>query len=222
MIIHKIICKDFIEVNNYLIFDEVSRKAIIIDLTNENEVSSFIEKNKLIPEFIILTHEHYDHISGVNSFRKKYIGCKLVASVACNENIQNEERNISKYLSALFCYSVNKDVLAKIPKNYRCMPAEIVFEEKFRLNWLGNLIEIFVTPGHSPGSVSIVINDMFLFTGDSLLLETKVITRFPGGSKASYLTKTLPFLKNLSNDINVYPGHGSVFRLGEKNIQNEV
>lgn len=78
------------------------------------------------------------------------------------------------------------------------------------LNWAGNDIELFSTPGHSPGSVCITFNRK-LFTGDSLL-EKGPMNRFPGGSKSDYLLKTLPFLKRQIKKVDIiFPGHGKEY-----------
>ena len=69
-------------------------------------------------------------------------------------------------------------------------------------------------PGHSQGSCCILLNNKVLFTGDSLLAEYPVITRFPGGSSKDYKNISLPFLKSLNPNLVVYPGHGKSERLG--------
>ena len=64
------------------------------------------------------------------------------------------------------------------------------------------------TPGHSPGSICILINDKYIFSGDSLVDGNKVITRLPGGSRKDYNQITKPFLEGLSEDSIIFPGHG--------------
>jgi len=91
-----------------------------------------------------------------------------------------------------------------------CDKADIPFKDKMVLNWVGNDIEIFSTPGHSPGSECIKVAGR-LFTGDTLL-ESGSKNRFPGGSERTYQEKAMPVLKELIKKTNtIYPGHGDSF-----------
>ena len=69
-------------------------------------------------------------------------------------------------------------------------------------------IRLIHTPGHSPGSICILINDKYIFTGDGLVEGNKVITKLPGGDRKKYNEITKPFLEKLSNQVVVFPGHG--------------
>lgn len=75
------------------------------------------------------------------------------------------------------------------------------------------------TPGHTPGSISIKIEDL-LFTGDTLFAGSIGRTDFPGGSysmlKKSILEKILP----LGDEIKIFPGHGISSTIGEEKMTN--
>ena len=61
------------ETNGYIIYDEKNLEALIIDPGDEAKTFiSFIEKHRLKPVGITLTHYHYDHIGGVEELKKKY------------------------------------------------------------------------------------------------------------------------------------------------------
>ena len=68
-------------------------------------------------------------------------------------------------------------------------------------------------PGHSKGSNIIIINDSFVFTGDSLMNDNPIITRFPGSDHKKYVNYTLPILESLDRNLYVFPGHGFGFTL---------
>ena len=70
-------------------------------------------------------------------------------------------------------------------------------------------------PGHSTGSIGIIIDNKLFFSGDSLLKNVHVTTSLPGGSKKDYRSITVPLIKALPNETLVYPGHGESFILGE-------
>jgi len=94
------------------------------------------------------------------------------------------------------------------------------------LNWNNHKLELTHIPGHSKGSSLIIIDDSFVFTGDSLLKDIPIITRFPGCSKEDYLAIALPLMRQkLNNEMTIFPGHGNPFIVndiikgGELNVQ---
>ena len=58
--------------NCYLVYDEESRKACLIDPgAYDAKIIEVISTKVLSLEYIILTHRHLDHILGVNAFKQK-------------------------------------------------------------------------------------------------------------------------------------------------------
>ena len=102
-------------------------------------------------------------------------------------------------------------------RNYRpytCL-ADKTFEKETELTF-GNLtFHVIPTPGHSPGSTCYILNDRIVFTGDTLLQDNAVITRFPESDDMIYKQVALPFLKSLRKDMVIMPGHGEPFVLSE-------
>ncbi len=68
-------------------------------------------------------------------------------------------------------------------------------------------IEVIFTPGHTQGSVCLLI-DGCLFTGDTLLNEKIGRTDLPGGNK-QVLKESLKIISKMPNQTNIYPGHGT-------------
>src|ERR1700722_16420047 len=65
--------KDGIVVNNYLVWDEVSREAALFDTGwNAQLAMAAIEENQLVLKHIFLTHSHDDHIAGLGAVREKF------------------------------------------------------------------------------------------------------------------------------------------------------
>ena len=62
-----------------------------------------------------------------------------------------------------------------------------------------------------------ILNNKILFSGDTLLQNDAVITRFPESNKEQYLGIALPYLQSLDKNIIVLPGHGDPFVLSETN-----
>jgi len=57
---------------SYLIIDEKSKSACVVDPSEANPIINFIEKNKIYLKFILNTHHHFDHIGGNKELKKKY------------------------------------------------------------------------------------------------------------------------------------------------------
>ena len=171
-----------------------------------------IEDIKGTVDFIILTHEHYDHIRGVNYWKEK-TNAKVICSEACNNGLQNPLRNFSIFFKD-FCELQTMVTVDRKAENceYSCN-GDITFKNKYEFEWQDNNLQLFETPGHSKGSICVIVNDAVLFSGDSLFKDYPTISKFPGGSKKQWCEKSLPLLKSLSGRLQVFPGHLESFYL---------
>ena len=220
----------FIEVDNIkqFIFEPVSsnmymiledKEALIIDPNVSEDALSKLEKEKTSFVTILLTHEHYDHTSGVNWYRDKYksrLICQrscaesialarnnrplLVAKVMADGNKENGKNNIKPFLNEYKPYSILADK---------------IFDDEMKYIWKRHLLKFTSTPGHTPGSCCILLDDRFLFTGDSLMKDTPIITRFPRGSSEDYDNITKPYLNKIANNVWIMPGHGQRFQTNQ-------
>lgn len=171
-------------------------------------------------DYIILTHEHYDHISGVNEIKANF-GGEVLASSECASRIKSPTKNFSRYFDA-YCtiqQGAKTDITTITHEYTTC--AQKVFDGQLTIEWLGHTIDLHETPGHTPGSICILLDNMYLFSGDSLLQGGLPITRFPGGSRVQFETISMPYLRSLNKDIMVYPGHGDTFLLSEHEINQK-
>ena len=186
-----------------------NNSALIIDPNISQEAKDYLISEKVNSIFMMLTHEHYDHISGVNWLKQNFSNCTVVCSEKCHQNMQSPLRNGSKYFKALFIdKDSNKREEADKIIPIICM-GDIVFKKEKNMIWEGHNIILTETPGHSEGSICICIDDRFLFTGDSLLKDSPVITKMPGGSNKDYEEITLKYLNSIDDNVLVYPGHGA-------------
>lgn len=172
-------------------------------------------------DYILLTHEHYDHISGANALRERY-GCPVVCGEACGRRIRNSTHNFSRYYEAYAVIQTGEPPPAGLPPVAEYFTyADEVFSGQRTLFWQGHELVLTETPGHSPGSICILADETRLFSGDTLLPGDVTVTRFPGGSGRQYQEIALPYLKKLPGETLVYPGHYKAFPLWEHKIKME-
>lgn len=196
-----------VDSNNFVIYTSVNNSCIIIDPGTEDcsELVEFIHRKNLIPEYVLLTHEHFDHIWGINKL-KDLFQFKLVCSTDCAKKIVDKKKNMSVFYNQV---------------GFESYPADIQFEDVYyNMEWNDIKIEFISTKGHTDASVCILI-DNNLFTGDTIIKNSKTVTKLPGGSK-SKLIESLSFLnkKFSGKQIKVHSGHGESFWFEEvKNIQ---
>ena len=165
---------------------------------------------------VILTHEHYDHISGANTWKEAY-GAPVLCSKACADNIVTSRKNMSRYFEAFSQMQTyaRQDESVPIDKDYKCI-AEFSFADQIEFYWFSNLFELFTLPGHSDGSIGILVNRSSFFSGDSLLETHGAELGFPGGSREKWEAVSRGRLLRLTEGITIYPGHFSEFILRRK------
>lgn len=200
----------------YLVFDSSEReKAVVIDPCICEHASLLLTQHGVKKITVILTHEHYDHISGVN-WIKNLFNCTVITNEVCASIICDPAKNRSKYFPALFVMHP-KEIQEQIRKMniqpYSC-EADKTFSDNMTMTFGKHQIFLKETPGHSPSSICAFIDDKCMFSGDTLL-RTQPILRKPEGDKKIYYEKTLPWLKTLSKRMLVYPGHGDAGIISE-------
>jgi hydroxyacylglutathione hydrolase len=198
--------------NSYVLYDENNERALLIDACDFLRIDDFMIQNRLSIDHVILTHEHCDHIFGLEQLREKY-HASVIASNSCSSGIQNCLANMSKIYESYLFFSGRDNTVTIEP--FVCKEAEITFSERIQFEWNNHSIYVEETPGHSKGSSSIVLDGIYLFSGDSLSIDYKVITKLPNGSEIKYKEKSLPFYQGLPDSTIVFPGHGRNFLIGE-------
>lgn len=202
----------------YLVIED--NEAIIIDPHKNNDLFSLLDKQGVSKVKILLTHEHPDHISGIYDFQQKY-DCTIICTKNCAEYI-SEEKNTRPILISFVLEERDRKLgthfLDKFNKEYvaHTYNADITFDNKYEFNWDSHSFKMFTIQGHSKGGCGIILDEKFVFTGDSVLKEHPIITRFPGGSTKVFKEITLPLLESmLKPDMQIFPGHGKPFLLSE-------
>jgi len=189
-----------LESNMYLIVED--GHAIVIDPCEDTS-----HGENLQIDMIIITHEHYDHISGVNLWKQKF-SAPLLCSKTCAENIQSPKKNFAR-LFEVYCELQSWIELHNKPKmnnDYVCC-ADEWFTDCEKRSWKGHEIELVELPGHSGGSIGILLDGVNFFSGDSLMKDYPVELRFPGGDEKKWEEISKARIESLPCGTHVFPGH---------------
>lgn len=184
--------------NCFILTDWKTHSCVVIDPGSENSKREidFIESHQLHLDYIFLTHEHTDHTWGVNALKERYPYAKLVCSELCNIYAKKASR---AYF--LFYYD---------DPNYRyeLMPADIIVKTDGKpLLWNEHSICFILTPGHSQGSMCIILENM-VFTGDTIM-PYKPFFNGRGSNEDDWEHSVSKLMAMLSPDTVIYPGHGN-------------
>lgn len=195
--------------NAYLVYSENSLKtheAIVVDPNISQQLTDRISKLGIKGLLIILTHEHFDHTTGVNGLQEQ-LDYKVLCQKNCAEKVATKRNN--RPLSIMSSTSDARNYLHYEPY---VISTDISFDDELEYDWCGHKLHMVHTPGHAKGACCIEVDDI-VFVGDDMLPDKPVITRFPGGSQEEYETVTLPYLRTIPQDRTICPGHGEIFRM---------
>lgn len=193
--------------NCFVLFDKsVGRECIVVDpgSKSDDELFAFLDKEDLVPQYIFLTHEHFDHCWGVNELVEKY-AVPIVCSELCADCIKYEKKNCSVFYDNNERFVITSPTISIESLNYV-------------LPFAGTELRFFATPGHTDASVCFTVCK-YLFTGDTLIKDLRTVTKLPTGSVAK-LRVSMELLSSLrGKGYAVYPGHGEVFELDGYNLE---
>lgn len=196
------------EINNsncYIVQDQKNGKCIVIDPGSRdiNHILEFLETEKLDLDYVILTHSHFDHISGVDPLVSKR-KASIISSGLCSEKIVDPVKNLS--------YFADFGIIVS-PK------ADLFIEDLTdgRIEWNDKIIYCFCSPGHSRCSICIQIEDK-LFTGDTIIKGIKTKITYPDGNREELKKTIMHIYETMPGNTLIYPGHGESFILESQDL----
>lgn len=188
----KTYCVGMIENNDYLVWDDLTKKAFLVDASSRCQaIIDDAEKMNLEIEYIILTHGHFDHTDGLDFYRAAFPDAKLAACKKEAKMLFDRDLSMGKG-------GIKADIWLKDGDILSCGNIEI------------NILE---TPGHSSGSICIYA-EKTLFSGDTLFQASVGRTDFPTGSMSELLDSIHNKLFVLPDDTRVLPGHNDETTIG--------
>ncbi len=176
------------ETNTYILAE--SGKTIIIDPGfDAQKIVDKLDSIKCTPEYVLVTHGHFDHIGAVAELRRR--GARVHVPAADYAILDKTDFGFGL---------VGKDTVEPFE-------ADTTVNDEDTIAILGHVFKVITTPGHTPGSVCYVMDDKFIFSGDTLFRlgigRTDLAYSVPEAMDGS-----ISKLFALGGDYEVYPGHG--------------
>jgi len=194
--------------NTYILYNE-KKECIIIDPGNYSDhenstISKFITEHELIPVRLLLTHAHLDHIFGTYYIYNTY---------GLTPEMHPKEQMI--WDSAALAGQMFGVRMPPLP------PVLTTLSEGNDILWHEDKLHILFTPGHSPGSVCFVYDDMKWVIGGDVLFNGSIgRTDLPGGNYDTLINAIKTKLYALPDDYTVYSGHGDTTTIGNEKRYN--
>lgn len=184
------------QANCYIIGDEKSGLGVIIDPGGDAEgILRQCESMKLDIKFIILTHGHGDHVGAVHDI-KAATDAKILMNKSDEYLVMGGNKALMPILSGTKQFEVDEYI----------NEGDILEAGKLK-------ISVIKTPGHTPGGVTLKIDDT-LFTGDTLFKGSIGRTDFEFGSYEEIIDSINNKLMVYNDNTKVYPGHGPSTTIG--------
>ncbi len=157
------------------------------------------------PAAVLLTHGHYDHMLAARAVSQRY-GIPVYAHEAEQEVLRDAQKNLSAVWSAPYT-----------------MEADCTVKEGQVLSLAGYEIHVMHTPGHTKGSVCYYLPEVgVLFSGDTLFCESYGRYDFPTSSGRDLVASVKRLLRELPEDVKVYPGHNESTEIGYEKRYNPL
>lgn len=176
--------------NSYVVSE--NGHGFIVDAADISKaLEKYVEDNNIKIDFILQTHSHFDHVLGLDHYKKLY-GVKAYGGVKAAEIANDVNYNLG------FPYPNLKVEIDEFLKEGD------VFSD-FE-------IKVLETPGHSLDSVSFLVGD-HLFCGDTLFQLSIGRTDLPGGNYQTLINSINDKFGKLNPQTIAYPGHGEITSL---------
>ena len=195
-----------LEANCFIVCDEKTKTGAVIDPGEYTEEVKNAIKNSGMEklEYILCTHGHFDHITGVAKIKKDYPDARICIGKEDVAYLENGLLSLATIFKADF---------------EPCKPdVELSHGDSFSIGTIN--VKIHSAPGHTPGGVLYVLEDEgVVFTGDTLFCGSVGRTTFKGGD-AFALLRTLKTIKEFPDSFVIHTGHGESSTIGYEKRTN--
>jgi len=184
--------------NCYIVMDDNSKEAVVVDPGGDVEnIASAIDTMEAKVKYILLTHGHLDHTTGVAELKD------ITNAIVCINKKDDDLITQGEYLfGPLLVGGADKllkqgDIIKVSTLEFTC----------------------YDTPGHTPGGMCFLIGNC-VFTGDTLFAGSIGRTDFVGGDFNTIIHSIKSKLLCLPGETIVYPGHGPCSTINNEKKEN--
>ena len=193
-----------LQCNCYLVGDPTTKRAIVIDPGDDADVlAESIARRGLTIDAIVATHAHFDHVLAAESLRE-LTGAPFYLHDSDRVLLDWMGESVRIFLGVEGGPPPDVDSSADEGDVLKAGSCEL---------------EVVHTPGHSPGSISLV-GDGVVFSGDTLFAGSIGRTDLPGGDTNALLNAVRSKLFEFDDDTPVHPGHGPATTIGGERRHN--
>lgn len=195
--------------NGFVLGCEETREGVVIDPGDEvDQLIQAAAAHKLTITYILLTHAHVDHITGVERAKQVF-------------NVP-----IALHPDDLFLYKAAPEQGRMFGFDVRPQPdPDLLYQNEQVFPFGGYEARVHHTPGHCPGGVCLQVGragefGKQLFVGDTLFAGSIGRTDLPGGDLATLMRSIRTVLFAFPDDCEVYSGHGPMTTIGQEKATN--
>jgi hydroxyacylglutathione hydrolase len=169
------------------------------------ELLQYLQKHHLVPEAVVLTHGHIDHIAGVEQVRKLWHKTKVYIHKNDATMLTDPNENLSALAGTLF----------------QARPAEVLLDGDAQIQAAGLEFKVLHTPGHTQGGICLYnASEGIAFVGDTLIAGSVGRSDFPGGDGDQLIESIQTKLLTLPETTKIYSGHGPETTIGNEKHHN--
>ena len=217
MLVRQVVA-DFFETNCWIIAKGANQECLVVDPgisrpSLVNRIKEEIQRFKLKPVAIVVTHGHLDHTYSVLPLSKE-IPMRTYISKKDKYLLQDPYAALQKNSGIQY-------LIDQIAKENIGEPSDVyAISDVENFEIAGMKIESKLAPGHTAGSMVFEVESEFLISGDVLFAGAIGRTDLPTGSMPM-MKKTLKnIILKMTDELNVLPGHGVQTTIAEEKRSN--
>lgn len=191
--------------NCYLLINEDTKEILIVDpAICPDYVISHVRTKGYQPKAVLLTHGHFDHVMGIDTWVKEF---------QIPVYLHEEEKEVLAKANLNLSYQFGKNYTYE---EVACLQSDEVVE------LAGFEIRVIHTPGHTKGGCCYYIaSEEVLISGDTLFQQSVGRSDFPTGNMRILVNSIKEKLFCLPDMVMVYPGHGEYTCIADEKQFNQ-